>query len=596
MNLDLVFVAYNSEKWIKNCFRSIGKSNYDLKKINIYVVDNQSTDQTIEALQRAKADLGEQIGTFEIIQANENLGFGKGNNLGFSKGHSNIVCFLNIDTEVFPDTFKELAEEVQNSKDEVGLWEFRQFPYEHPKFYDILTGYTSWSSGAAFAIRRPIYEELGGFDNKIFMYAEDVDLSWRIRAKGYKLKYCPKVTIMHYAYASAGEVKPTQYLNSVINNLLLRYRYLSFKDALKGNIQVLALMRHKGPFEHSRKMLLKKYIGHFSQIPHFRKWKKENPNWDVSFSPKFLGWDYEIIREGAFYENEYPKTMPLVSIIVRTCNRPQVLREALISLRQQTYKNIEIVVVEDGVNTAEALIQEEFGDLNIKYAATGKNVGRSAAGNKAMTIATGKYLNFLDDDDLFFADHVEVLVKNLEKSDKKLAYTLAYETPIIIHSKNPYEYQEVYHNLIYKQPFNRLTLFHHNYIPIQAIMFEKSLFEQYGGLDETLDALEDWDLWVRYALKNDFLYIPKVTSIYRVPFNREVNEERQKALDEALEVVRAKHQSYRTEVSPFEIARDLESELSTYSIKISAETMARLQQKVPMADKGIILLRKLMRK
>ncbi len=140
---------------------------------------------------------------------------------------------------------------------------FRQFPYEHPKFYDILTGYTSWSSGAAFAIRRPIYEELGGFDNKIFMYAEDVDLSWRIRAKGYKLKYCPKVTIMHYAYASAGEVKPTQYLNSVINNLLLRYRYLSFKDALKGNIQVLALMRHKGPFEHSRKMLLKKYMGIF---------------------------------------------------------------------------------------------------------------------------------------------------------------------------------------------------------------------------------------------------------------------------------------------------------------------------------------------
>ncbi len=128
MNLDLVFVAYNSEKWIKDCFRSIGKSNYDLKKINIYVVDNESTDQTIEALQRAKADLGEQIGTFEIIQANENLGFGKGNNLGFSKGHSNIVCFLNIDTEVFPDTFKELAEEVQNSKDEVGLWEFQTIP------------------------------------------------------------------------------------------------------------------------------------------------------------------------------------------------------------------------------------------------------------------------------------------------------------------------------------------------------------------------------------------------------------------------------------------------------------------------------------
>ena len=97
-------------------------------------------------------------------------------------------------------------------------------------------------------------------------------------------------------------------------------------------------------------------------------------------------------------------------------------------------------------------------------------------------------------------------------------------------------------------------LCHHNYIPIQTIMFEKKLFEEYGGLDESLDALEDWDLWVRYSLHTDFTCIKKTTSIYRVPYNRKENEKRQKALDEALIVVRNKHKDYIQRISVYDIA------------------------------------------
>lgn len=57
----------------------------------------------------------------------------------------------------------------------------------------------------------------------------------------------------------------------------------------------------------------------------------------------------------------------------------------------------------------------------------------------------------------------------------------------------------------YKQPFNRLLLYTFNYIPIQSIMFQKSLYEEYGGFDEKLDNLEDWDLWVRYSQKQNLL-------------------------------------------------------------------------------------------
>lgn len=550
--MDIVYVAYNSEKWIDQCFSSLLKSDYDLEKVNVYVVDNASTDSTLEKLYQAKEKLNKQLGSFEIIESDKNLGFGRGNNLGFTKGSSDIVCFFNIDTEVLETTLSELMETVEKSESETAMWELRQFPYEHPKIYDPITMEAMWCSGAAFAMRREVYQKLGGFDEKIFMYAEDVDLSWRLRSFGYKICYVPKAVIMHYSYEEAGVVKPNQHVYGVINNLMLRYRFGTLRDVLKGHLKFWFLMGVPSAFPKSKRMLLKEYGRHFVRIPHFKS--AERCGDSKAFSAQFLMWDYCRNREGGYYTNEFPAESPKVSVIVRTCGRPAVLRETLISLRHQTYKNIEIVIAEDGANISEKMIRAEFGDMNLIYFATGEKVGRSKAGNLAMEKATGRYLNFLDDDDLFFPDHVEVLVSQLVKGENRAAYAFAFETPIEIHSREPYKYTVKKYREIHKQEFDKITLCHHNYIPIQTIMFEKSLFEEYGGLDENLDALEDWDLWVRYSLYTDFTCIKKTTSIYRVPYNRKNNVERQRALDEALVVVRNKHKGYIQSVSVFDIA------------------------------------------
>lgn len=550
--MDIVYVAYNSEKWIDNCFTSLLCSKVNLKDINVYVVDNKSTDNTVRVLHEVKNKLENKLGKFEIIESSKNLGFGKGNNLGFSKGLSDVVCFFNIDTEILPDTLLELQNAIDNSAEDVAMWELRQFPYEHPKLYDAITLEALWCSGAAFAMKREVFQKLNGFDEKIFMYAEDVDLSWRLRSFGYKIQYVPKSVIMHYSYEEAGVVKPNQHVFGVINNLMLRYRFGNKAEILKGHAMFWSLMGIPSAFPHSKRMLLKEYVKHFGKIRHFRNPKYKGD--DKNFYPVFVGWDYSGIRDGGYYKNEFPEETPKVSIIVRTCGRPAVLRETLISLRNQTYPNVEVVVVEDGKECAGDMIRKEFSDLDIVYFATGEKAGRSKAGNMAMERATGKYLNFLDDDDLFYADHVEVLVSNLSKSENKAAYTYAFETPIEVFSKDPYEYSVKNYLGTHKQDFNKIMLCHHNYIPIQAIMFEKSLFEQYGGLDESLDALEDWDLWVRYSMYTDFTCIPKTTSIYRTPANRANNAERQKALDDALTVVRNKHKGYVQKISVYDIA------------------------------------------
>jgi GT2 family glycosyltransferase len=554
--IDIVYVTYNSGKWVDACFASYQKSLFPGERINIIVVDNGSADDTFEKLETIRNGSEVEFKSFEIVRLGENTGFGKANNIGFSRGHSDIVCFFNIDTELFPETLQNLVGEIETADDQTAVWELRQFPYEHPKMYDILTSETEWVSGAAFAVRRDVFAEAGGFDKRLFMYAEDVDLSFRIRSLGYKLKYTPKAGIMHYAYSEAGEIKPVQYVNSIMNNLLLRYRFGTCRDMMAGQKIFYSFIRREGPFKGSRKSLVKAYLKHIPKIGPFLFWRFSKAN-KTKIAMVFYGLDYARHRNGAFYEIKHFDERPLVSVIVRTHSRPAVLRETLISLRNQTYDNIEIVVVEDGAPTAQEMIQTEFDDLNIVYHATGENVGRSNAGNLAMEMSAGKYLNFLDDDDLFFADHVEVLVKYLLDSGLKAAYSLSNETAIVVKSKDPYEYQILAEEEKYHQKFVRLLLLRSNYIPIQSQMFARELFEKFGGLDAELDLLEDWDLWVRYALTEDFGFVEKTTSVYRVPGDEEGVKERYEILLSVFEAVKKKHKAYQLTLSAYDASEDV---------------------------------------
>lgn len=557
--LDILIVTYNSEKWLEPCIRSIAKSDYDLKQISLIIYDNCSQDETLESLARLKDKYESAFAAFRIGKAEYNLGFGAGNNRAAAMGNGEYVFCLNADTTVYPDTMRELMTEIEQSPPNVGLWELRQFPYEHPKYYAPLTRETTWSSGACMVLRRALFEELGGFDENIFLYSEDVDLSWRVRAAGYRLIYVPKAVINHYSYESAGQVKPNQYVFGLINNLYLRYKFGTDEDVSAWYRDIQTVYQNPEPFPGAKARLLKSYSDMGSTVRDAQNWNCDHRENLAKHSFQFIGWDYAVVREGAFFKNRRPTSGKTVSVIIRTCGRPAVLRETLISLRNQTYRNFEVIVEEDGPESAEEMIRREFGDLNIRYEATGQNVGRSRAGNLALARATGDYLNFLDDDDLFYADHLETLVKELEDHPEyRIAYTLAFETPIKVLCLDPYQYETVGIYGIARGSFNRVNLSHHNLFPIQAVMFERGVYEELGGFDEELDSLEDWNLWVRYACKYPFLMVEKTTSMYRVPADRKLREKRGKELDKALPEVRARHGGLLMECSVAELLKDYE--------------------------------------
>jgi GT2 family glycosyltransferase/ubiquinone/menaquinone biosynthesis C-methylase UbiE len=129
-----------------------------------------------------------------------NVGFGAGHNrlmrAAFSSDEASYYLAVNPDGVLEPNAIKALVMMAQASEDHA-LVEAIQFPVEHPKRYDPVEFDTPWASGACLLISRPVYEAIGGFDENFFMYCEDVDLSWRAYAAGFKVKICPRALFFH---------------------------------------------------------------------------------------------------------------------------------------------------------------------------------------------------------------------------------------------------------------------------------------------------------------------------------------------------------------------------------------------------------------
>lgn len=123
---------------------------------------------------------------------------------------------------------------------------------------------------------------------------------------------------------------------------------------------------------------------------------------------------------------------PLVSIIIPTYKRDTLLDKAVQSAINQTYTNIEIIVVDDNNPNTEyrtrtkQIISKYKGDSKVKYIELEKNSGGCVARNIGMNVAKGKYINFLDDDDILYSNKIEEQVKKMLGSDKKLAVVGCY--------------------------------------------------------------------------------------------------------------------------------------------------------------------------
>jgi GT2 family glycosyltransferase len=515
--IDVSIVTYNSCKWLDGFFASLKAQEYPLHKLNLCFVDNGSTDRTVEDLQRWKNQLDTHLAGFEIIKGG-NVGFGMGHDKAIKTGNSEFVLISNIDIVYAPKSIaKVVASALTDNSGMVASWELRQAPYEHPKYYDPVTLETNWSSHACILVRRAAYDKVGGYEPEIFMYGEDVELSYRFRSYGYQLKYCPSALVYHYTYEGENHLKPIQFTGSTMANSNLRLRYGRVEDKFGALILQTALLFRPEVYSGARRDLIANIYRIVRKAPYFLSGKGSNKK----ASYPFRGFDYELTRDGAFWKVGEPLIdTPLVTIVTRTFrNRNEFLRQAILSVLNQTYPNIELIVAEDGGETMRGLVVEfqSLTNCQIHFYALEK-VGRSVTGNYGLEMAKGTYCMFLDDDDLLFSDHVEVLVSALAKqSGCVAAYSLAMEVQTNIQSNGRYIESNYDFPTAYKCEFDYGILLDHNFIPIQSLLFQRELYLRRGGFETDMNNLEDWNLWLRYGYKNTFCYVPKTTSIFRTP-------------------------------------------------------------------------------
>ena len=213
---------------------------------------------------------------------------------------------------------------------------------------------------------------------------------------------------------------------------------------------------------------------------------------------------------------------PLVSIIVRTRDRPGLLANALRSIAQQTYANLEIIVVNDGGQDVKNVVTALAGGIPVTYVAHQKGEGRSAAANSGLRAARGVYLNFLDDDDLFYPNHIETLVSAILSRDEKVVYSSVLST----YFKGPPENSEnclkkvVNHNI----DFDPDRILFQNYIPIMSVLFDREVLSKVEGFSQDLSLFEDWDFWIRVSRHFRFHHVDRITAEYRF-YGAETTEE-----------------------------------------------------------------------
>ena len=198
---------------------------------------------------------------------------------------------------------------------------------------------------------------------------------------------------------------------------------------------------------------------------------------------------------------------PLVSVIIPTYNRSSFVLEALDSVLKQTIEDFELIVVDDGSTdeTEKALAQYQGRFI---YHLQG-NQGVSAARNRGIQTARGKWIAFLDDDDLWMPEKLETQIRFFSQNPKAM---ICQTEEIWIRNGrrvNPRKKHQKFSGDIFA-PSLLLCL-----VSPSAVMIKRELFEQVGCFDETLPACEDYDLWLRISAQFPIFLIDRPLVVKR---------------------------------------------------------------------------------
>jgi len=477
---DIIIITWNGLDYTKKCVESVLKNTKN-QKYRLIFVDNNSTDGTLEYLK--------EIPNAEVIINSENLGFVKAMNQGFDKVTSQYTVWLNNDTIVTPNWLDNLIKHLKNNPKAAAIG-----PVSNGT--GIMQREKSWSGETTI-------DDIEKFGEKIHnKHKENVVEYHRIAG------FC--IVMESELISKIGKLDENLKLGGYEDDdYCKRIRDAGHKILIAEDVFIY----HKSGATFSKSKSADSNLAFLMQQGRRRLLRK----WIPSENHKKL-------------EHE-----PLVSVIMATKDREKIISNAIECVVNQTYKNWELLIVNDGGNELDKIIQR-FSDKRIKYINLEEHEGKSHANNVAIENSKGEIIAYLDDDDRWSPNHLEVTVKELTKQDSRnLVYTDYVKVDSIVNeSGRQFPTRKVLKSL---QDARCDPVEEMNFIPNFSMVHKKSLFDQAGNYDEGLDYYEDWDMLRRFSKLVYFIHIPEVTGEYWI--NQLQLERNAKALkDRSLESIR----------------------------------------------------------
>ena len=256
VKISIVIVNYNTSEYLSRCIKSIYKADIIKDQIQVVIVDNNSYDSSLKI---TKEYISKKSLDVEVISNSENLGFSKAVNLGLNKCYGNYICILNPDTYIEKDCLCELEKymeinldigaitpKVINSNGQLQISCKRSLPtiknsifkiFGLDKLFSKNKFFSSYNllylnendisdveviSGAFMFLRKSVFEKVGYFDERFYLYGEDIDYCHRIKKEGFPIIYYPLVRVIHYKGKSA-ESHPFEAIHHFHSSMIKYY-------------------------------------------------------------------------------------------------------------------------------------------------------------------------------------------------------------------------------------------------------------------------------------------------------------------------------------------------------------------------------------
>ena len=256
MKVTVIILNFKVKKLALKCLESVQNSNY--KELEVILVDNRSNDGIEDDVRKFR--------DVSFIQTGKNLGYSGGNNIGIKKAlesGADYIFILNPDTTIERDCIKNLIDGMESAGADIagpkiyfagskkiwysgGIMDWENVIGKHKGVdeedrgqYDVPQE-TDFVTGAAMMVKREVFEKIGLFDEKYFLYYEDADFCERAKRDVFKVFYIPEAVVYHANAASAGLGSPLQDYYITRNRMLyaskflpLRTRFSLFREALR---------------------------------------------------------------------------------------------------------------------------------------------------------------------------------------------------------------------------------------------------------------------------------------------------------------------------------------------------------------------------